>query len=671
MPLRNGKPLTFRPKTVCDARDGTNGPPGGMFALTNLIPSPLDMDIWVPRPASIGLAALPGTASALLVIGNIAYGMAAGGLFPGYDQPFAYNLVTNAFLPITGINAGNVPVTQPTTGDWTPPIMALVGTRVIVTHPGFPGGSGPYFGWLDLSNLSETTTGNTNTSTLITGNPFILGLQPGLTIAGAGIPANTTIVSTANYVNDTTADTNSSTSLTSVANTAGIAFGQTVAGAGIPTGTTVVSVTGSTVVMSQAATATATGVSITFAGTTITLSQAATASANGVSLAIAGGSPSAPLWGAGNTNGNPLSAVPVSVAQMAGSAFYAVSNGVVISDPLLPVQVTNASQVLTFSNGLPVTALGPLPLNSLLGGIVQAIIAFQGITAMQQITGAFATSNLSVNVLPVPTGTLAPLSIVPTTEGLAFVSPEGLRIINFAANVGPPIGDAGSGVAFPFIYALYPSRICAAATADTLRITAQSSDLIDNPFYEYWYDFTRRVWSGPHTFPAAMIQPWANTFIMAAIASPARLWQSDAIPNGSLTFIENGQQMGFFYATSQLPDTGAMAENAVIESTIMLALPAAAQVSVGCTADDGTILDSVIIFGISAPSTIWGQFIWGQARWGTLGYAPLVQRQMNWSVPLVFKQAAFTVSGNCGPGVAIGNLYLRYQILGYLLERAS
>ena len=79
----------------------------------------------------------------------------------------------------------------------------------------------------------------------------------------------------------------------------------------------------------------------------------------------------------------------------------------------------------------------------------------------------------------------------------------------------------------------------------------------------------------------------------------------------------------------------------------------------------------MIIFGISAPSTIWGQFIWGQARWGTLGYAPLVQRQMNWSVPLVFKQAAFTVNGNCGPGVAIGNLYLRYQILGYLLERAS
>jgi hypothetical protein len=62
----------------------------------------------------------------------------------------------------------------------------------------------------------------------------------------------------------TTANTNTSTSLTSVANTSGITVGMAVTGAGIPNGTTVSSISGTTVTLSAAATATAAGVQVAF-----------------------------------------------------------------------------------------------------------------------------------------------------------------------------------------------------------------------------------------------------------------------------------------------------------------------------------------------------------------------------------------------------------------------
>lgn len=836
MPLRNARPFTFRPTTACDCADGTNGPPGAMLALTNLIPSPFTDKTWVPRPASqlassmIGFAS-PGFISAWLVVGDIGYGMVASMLNPGQDQPFAINLATGNFLPISGITAANTPESPPTTGAWTPPIIAQVGTRIIVTHPGFPGGetlpvqlaqflgnttagspfitgfpaiqnenlvnqrpygpelgslifgsgippgatvtslrvvqvvtdvtgtsgntfatvsdptgilpgmvlfcdvalivtsvvgstvnfaapldtnltgqpfpfigsvlgisedatvtatgstltvaspTGTLFGWFDISGFSETIAANTTTGLpVLSGNINTVGIQPGLAVSGPGIPAGTFVTGTDQVVIDA-----GNSTIVSGSNTATlvdfipprfdlIVPGMVIAGEGIPFGSTVVSVTtvgqSIEVTMSLAATTSAV-VSLTFSGGIIGLSQGPTETAQGASIVLTGGTPTAPLWGAGNTDANPLLSVPVAVAQMGGSAFYAVGNAVVQSDPLLPCSVTDAGQVLTFANGLNVTALGPLPLNSLLGGIVQAIIAFQGVTAMQQITGSAALNNLAVNQLPVPTGTLAPLSVVPTTLGLAFVSPEGVRIISFTCQVSDPIGDGGHGIAAPFIFCAIPSRICAAGGADTLRISVPNALAYQSMTQEFWWDFTRKVWSGPHTFPASLIQPWRDTFILSAVGINAKLWQSDAIPNLSADFTENGLPMGFLYATSLMPENGAMAENAVVETTLMFALPAANQISVGFNSDEGIILDSQILFGIQKGPSLYNVTNWGQGYWGSAGAPSLLQRQIKWSRPLVFKQGAMTAAGLCCAGLVLGDAFIRYQILGYLLERAS
>ena len=44
------------------------------------------------------------------------------------------------------------------------------------------------------------------------------------------------------------------------------------------------------------------------------------------------------------------------------------------------------------------------------------------------------------------------------------------------------------------------------------------------------------------------------------------------------------------------------------------------------------------------------------------------QRKINWHVPLIFKQFTVLINGYSGACTRLGNLYLRYQILGYTLE---
>jgi hypothetical protein len=608
--LRNATRLRWQPKGLTDALDGNNSFPGSMQQLMNLIPDPTTNDSWVPRPAAVskttfGSFTTPGFISGLLVVGNIAYGMIASGRNAGKDEPFAYNIATNTFLTVGGILNANTPTSPAATGDWTPPILAQVASRIMVTHPGFTGAN--KIGWFDVSGFSSNTiTGSTNGNGALTGlssNPLLAGVQPGMTISDSlgDIPANTYIVSVT--------------------------------------------------------------------ATQINMNAAATGSHGADTFTISGGTATVPLWGAGDLNVFPLPSVPVGVAQFNGRAYYACGiNGIVFSDSGFPTNRTNANQVLTPNNGLPVTAVAPLQLSApLTGGIVQAIIAFQGVAAMQQILGDPTTNNLSMNLLPVATGTLAPLSIIPTELGTAFISPEGMRVIEFSGQVSPPIGDHGTGVTSPFIYALHPSRTCASSNADCIRISVQNGGAANNPTQEYWYDLTRRVWHGPHSFPASLIQPWNNTFLMSASGIAAKLWTSDAIISGTSVYLENGVQMSWAYEPSLLPDDQEMMMVSVVEASITIAIPLA---TVTATAIDdlGNVL-SQVVFPATSGSTQWDAFSWDVGKWDG---SPITyrQRQIAFNQPLVAKQLTIQFSGSSAAGFRIGNLSLRYQKLGYQIEAA-
>ncbi len=227
------------------------------------------------------------------------------------------------------------------------------------------------------------------------------------------------------------------------------------------------------------------------------------------------------------------------------------------------------------------------------------------------------------------------------------------------------VADFGSGAELVF-------RDQNASTADssTLRI----SNVINTgapgvPVEDYWYDIDRRVWCGPHTFPAALLQPWRNGFVIVGVGIAGTLWQSDRYPLPNTIFIENGTQLSWVWQTSLLPDNEAMAMNAVVETSVAMQTAANAPITITALNENGTQLDQIIL-PVVGSAAIWGQFIWGNAPWGG-SFLPFQQRRVNWQVPLVFKQMSVQQSGQSAFGMRLGNFYLKYQILGYSLVAAA
>lgn len=546
MGLRHTTPLKFAPLGVCDSLDSTDNPSGAMVALTNLIPDPTTRSLFQCRPASIlqtafGTFTTPGFISCMKIIGTKVYGLIATGRNAGKDEPFSYDLVTGLFTAIGGtINATTCPTSPSAIGAWVPPTMALVGVNILVTHPGYNGTGGAYFGYFDITD------------------------------------------------------------------------------------------------------------------------------------------PAAPTWNAGNLTGaiTFTTTAPSAVANFYGRAYWAVNPiaaqpALIYSDVLVPRNVTAGTQVLTFDDNLPLTVLAPLGVNTqLTGSIAQTLIVFKGTAGIFQVTGDAALNNLAKNALSIPTGTLAPLSVCSTPKGLAFVSPEGVRVIDLTTTVSDPIGFAGGGITVPFTFAVTPSRMVAACGGNILRVSCQNGNVIGTPNEEYWFDFARNIWTGPHSFPASLIAPYNNTFIMTPLGVTTKLFQSNTVQSSTSTYTENGNALSFVWRTSMLPDTDQMCENAMLETTLYMALVAGAG-AVSCYASDqdGTVLDTVAIT-LAGGATIWGVFTWGTDLWqGAAG--ALFPRQLPWALPIVFRRMNMSATGVCISGFKIGRLHLRYEQLGYLQQVAS
>ena len=172
MAIAKGYPIEFTPEGVTDSFDGTRAFRGACRNMANLILSQNNPELLVARP---GVGApittfsgfnTPTYVSVVAVSGTIAYGMVSTARTPGYDEPFAYDLVNNVFITISGVTSGNVPASPNPTGTWVPPTMTAVSTNMIVTHPGFSGVGSNFFGVIDISTpaapawSSSNTTGN-------------------------------------------------------------------------------------------------------------------------------------------------------------------------------------------------------------------------------------------------------------------------------------------------------------------------------------------------------------------------------------------------------------------------------------------------------------------------------------------------------------------------------
>jgi hypothetical protein len=615
MPFANASPITFRARGVSDGVDGSGTFQGAMKSLQNLVPDPRQAGIVVPRSAAVQLSNFagfntPAAVSAMLVVGDLVYGMVATARNAGKDEPFIYDLSAGAFVTIGNVTNANTPTSPLTTGDWTPPTMAMTtGGRVMITHPGYDAVN-TFVGWIDVSSFSDATvTGTTHTSTLIdtlSANPINQGWQVGYRVTGAGIPANTFIKS--------------------------------------------------------------------MTAASITLTQATTAGAAGVALTVTGGTPAAPLYGAGNTNSFAFTALPSCVALFNTRAWYGLGNFVVFSDTLNPTQISSASQALRIGDNTPVTALAGLPLTSQVqGGTLQSLIAFKGPQSYAQITGDAATSNLSSNVVPGSVGTRAPNTLCATPLGVAMMAIDGLRIIGLDGVQRPVIGANGEGINWPLQQAVNPSRAAGAYHDSTYRVTVQNPDLAGDQHQEWWYDFNLQTWTGPHTSASTMIEAYLGTvtgvgeFIQALNGVSGKLFTSSAKPRIDATYTENGTGLAWVWQTLLTQDNGQAAMNNLCpQSTLSCQLPTGAAISVLLSNENSMQLDSALIEGPVMAGATWGSSTWGSATWG-YSVQPFQQVSIDWTQPQVFKQASIQMNGSSLGGLRIGDLHAEVQTLGYMI----
>jgi len=532
MALRKAQPILWDPVGVSDAVDATNVFKGAMSALRDLVPDPSTSRIFVPRPAATQITdfttsgiADPGFISALKVVGDIAYGMIATSSPAGKDVPFVYDLAAGSFVTISGITAGNTPNSAPATGTWIPPTIAVIGTKVVITHQGFT----------------------------------------------AGAPIGIIDVTT----------------------------------------------------------------------------------------------PASPSWTNINTSPTALPAKPIAVASFSGRAWYAGGNVVYFSDILLPDTITNASQSVTIGDDSNVTGFGTIPLSSLAGGSVESLMVFKPKT-INQITGDIALSNLRNAEISTGIGTLSPLSIVSSPYGLLFISQHGLRNISQGGEISPVIGADGQGVSVPFINSVEPSRIVAGFSVNTYRVTTQNQFIPTIPYQDWWYNTDLKAWTGPHSFPASLVQPWEGTFVITPQGINASLWQSDIVPLDTSAYIENGNQLEFGYATVPMPLNSRMSQNAVIEASIGLQFSKVGGTVNFYAQDENTLLLDTASKSIVVSAAIWGTSPWGTGNWGG-DVTNYQQVRIPWTKPIVFNQAVFGATGNAVSGFKIGTLSLRYQMLGYMV----
>lgn len=654
----NASPVYFAAKGLSDTLDSTDDFPGAMASMQNLVFDPTSTEVAQCRPASIERLAPKypnpiltfGFISIFKIIGDYAYGMVASQENPGQDQPFAFSLLTNLIVPVTGYTATNTPASPATSGDWTPPTADVIGTKVVFTHPGYAAGA--------FATATDTITFAANPTA---GDTLTFGSQVTNQI---GIPG--TLISFVSGV-PTLDQVQIGVDLAhTLANLLAMLQGSGDANLGALTYSVVGSVLNVSYITPGAD------------GNAYPITSSA-ANAAVATPTLQGGSgyyfgwidisnPLAPVYGAGNCAINPLPSVPVAVAQFNSRAYFicnppGAQPGLIPSDPLQATVRTNGSYVLTFGDTQALTALAGLPLANQLGGIIQSLIVFKDSTTLYQITGDplpnTAAGAWTKNSLNVATGTLSPRSIASSPIGLLFMSPQGLRNISFGAQVSPPIGADGKGVSLPFIHCPVPSRIAAACNAKYYRVSLTTEY---GQQWEFWLDLARQVWTGPHTFPANCIAPYENTFILAPIALPNSLWQSDWLQNASSTFVEAGVQMTWDWQPALFADPKDLAQHELHVTVLKFSSSTGAS---AIFADEGGNVIASATLPASNVTVNWSASMWaGSLNFGqSFALSPV---QIPWAAPITFGRGCLQITGTSDSMTRIGALSARLEQTGYL-----
>lgn len=375
--------------------------------------------------------------------------------------------------------------------------------------------------------------------------------------------------------------------------------------------------------------------------------------------------PASPTWNAGNTSVSGLPSVPIAVAQFNERAYYLCGNLVYFSDVLLPLQVTYPAQAIAIGSSTPGTALAGLPIGTTTQGVLAALIAFKD-NSIWQITGDYALGTLAKNQISQAFGCSAPMTISPVMEGLAFMSQDGIRLVNSSSFA---VSLYSTDVTIPFMNSLEPSRACAAYNNGVYRICL--STIIEGIVYnhsDYWYDIFRKRWTGPHTFGYDQVTPYGIGFLISSSSAPGTMLQSDVVPAPSTSYADNAVPYTCLLRTTNLSDTGEMAVKSIAETTIDLRVQNTSMVySISAVNDNDVVLSSSTVTTPSATlaGNLWGYGLWGQGLW-TATPAPYDHTfSVDWPIPVVYKKLNFTISVTASGGVVIERMFWREQVLGF------
>lgn len=626
-------PVNFTARGLADAWDATEAFPGACRSLQNLVFDQSNPDLMTCRPGigspltTFSGFTSPTTVTCLEIVGDVVYGMVSTSRLGSYDEPFAYNILSNTFTSITGTSTNNLPVTQSIIGDWNPgpPTIAMVGASLLFTHPGFSG-------------VSQT---GTCTASVAAGSSLLVVTDGGTASTNSALHVGANITGTG---------------ITGLVSIVGFVQGSgTEGGAG-------------TYILSQT-------IAAGFGSETVTCTSSNYFGVLDLSV------PSAPVWYSTNTGVYQLRSVPNSVVNFNNRAYFACGNNVLFSDVLQPTNMTSAGQSLTVGDTTNIIAMQGLPIQTATSGVVGALMVFKDFQIWQITGDAAITNSLSQNFLSLNIGCIAPNTIVQTPAGMFFISIDGPYYITSLGQVLPLTKDPSKlvqDVQKPFQNIINPTRANAQFSGSIYRVSLYTSQNTSSVQVDYWFDVTVRRWNGPHTLGYDNISSYKNYFIIANTPYGAALFASQYIPLPTSVYNDNGSQLVINLQSSFLPKTQNINVKQVITSTAEFSSSTAlVQYNLIAVGENFQTLGNCSINAIN-PAYLWGttaeggsNLTWGTVAeggsgsvWESIAGNPITYT-LPWPAPIVFKKLSIEITASSSYSIEIGAIFFKYIDCGY------
>ena len=371
-------------------------------------------------------------------------------------------------------------------------------------------------------------------------------------------------------------------------------------------------------------------------------------------------------WNAGNTATNGLTGVPQWVSQFFGRAYYAIGNKLIPSDILNPLNITNTelADTLTAGDTTNIVGMRGLPIGQAQEGVLQALLVFKN-KSIFQVTGDLSLNTLAMNQVIDSIGTDSPRTLATLPNGVAFMSPTALRVVNLLGQV-PFLSQDVVG---PFTQASTPTRAAGCFVNSIYRVSVTSNFKNPNPVQvEYWLDTLTNKFNGPHTTPLdCMVTDGTRTWGSNA-SIPGVMFMQEVAPVPDSVYTDNGVAYNSYFQSCTLEEPNESVDKQVVESTIELSGTSLnSTYNISATDEKGNTLDAVSL-NVSNSAAVWGAFNWGQANWQAAALSSY-RYGIPWTNPLVYDKLILAVTVQAAQFVSVKKIMNRVQSTNHMSQQ--